>query len=453
MAQKTTLLIALIIFFSILIITGVLVFFLYFSRKQTSSNANDFGSYSFSVWSSESPSSDPNKNTCQVYTFPTSSQEVSPGIFKAIPGNPSYSLNVLNSLTGSSLSSSCLDLDQIYARQSVHTCSSPTGIGNGVVYACITQQGDILKPGESETFYSSSSCNPVNSCPGSLAVISPNFQIPSRSNLYCLIKSGTGIGITGSCDPGNTDQVFKIILTNPGLDPSGFTGSSQGQNGVLGKIFDRDSGLCLAVNISGGTSTISRYEPSSVGCSDSSKDYYGYSLGLTACTGASGAYPGYNWIFMPSIAFCGITGGCNGCTGSKSKKKCKDCSRETRSNICSSSSSESNCTCEGYEDLILPQQLIYIGDLNYQEIPLFDSYKGLTGTNAIIQWLLDNNAKSLYFGGSKEVIARDTIGLDIEHCQDRAFSTQKIDLLAYNSISNLQVCIASKSNITNCYSF
>lgn len=413
MEKNRSLILTLIIIITILIFIALLFLFIYLPKK--SSSNQDFPSYSFSVWAQSSPSSDSNKNTCQLYEFPTSSEEISKDIYQAIPGNPTLNLNVLNNMTGSTNIPSCLDSDQILARQEVHTCSSPTGIGSNVIYACYGQDGKVYQPGETETFYNSSSCGKINSCPGMLALISVNFQVPSRKNIYCLTKETSGetgmIGVT-TCNPGDTNQVFKVILTNPGLDPSSFTGPNQGINGILGKIMDRETGLCLSLSDKTGEG---EYDPSSVDCSGSKKHYHGKLLSLTGCTG--GPYPGFTWAFLPSLAYC-----TTGATCSKSKTK------------------------------YTPQQVVFLGDLDYEKIPLSGKYKGQTGSSAIVNWLLDNNAQAIYFGGEKDVIALSPIGKDYTECKDKPLTIQLLDLRNYNTISSLQACVAD-GGFVNCYPF
>ena len=79
-------------------------------------------------------------------------------------------------------------------------------------------------------------------------------------------------------------------------------------------------------------------------------------------------------------------------------------------------------------------------------------YKGLAGLNAIIAWLIDQNAKSIYYGGGGTGVILKPLATNIQDCTQRGSTSQYINLPLYNIITHQEVCLA---DITNeiCYGF
>jgi len=391
------------------------------------------------VWGTPIPGPNNNKNSCQLYTIPTIITQGSPQTL--IPGTPTYNASILDNLTGNKEYPKCLDSDQILAQQLKHTCIAPNGVVDGAITRCLLLEGGNTGIGGSETFYSDEKCarsHLPKACPGVLSFVSVNYQVPNNNAFRCILYDGLGASVLMEpCDPpvDINNQLFRVTRIDPGQNPQSLE-PGQGQNGLIAQIYHRDSGLCL---VAGTGSTSTTYDGSYVGCPDYTRVFTGPDVIMGECTG--GVYPGYLWLMLPSIEYCGVTGGCPGCVGSS-------CFRCERSNEC-------NAQCSGYESMITPPQIVYLGNLDITQIPLGSTgYAGLTGPSAVIKWLVDNNAQSLYNGGSDNQLILLPIGLDTaistdicsgsteSSCEtgDRAYAAQYINTTLYNTISNLAVC-------------
>jgi hypothetical protein len=168
------------------------------------------------------------------------------------------------------------------------------------------------------------------------------------------------------------------------------------------------------------------------------------------CTG--GVYPGYLWMLLPSLPYCSNPTGCiqyaqTGCTGCGINNRCI---RQPGLNTCSGGCS----SCTGYEFMITPPQIVYIGDLDINKAPLgATGYKGFTGAPAVTLWLVDNHAKALYWGGTGHGLILKDMGTDYTVCEQRPFTAQYINLVTYNTISKESVCFANGTLGTpNCFS-
>lgn len=385
------------------------------------------------VWSQPTPGPDPKKNTCQLYQFPSINLNGT-----IIPGTPTFDSNILNKLTGQLKYPMCLDTDQIIAQQLQHTCIAPRGVVDGSITRCFLMDGSIGKLGDKEIYYSNSQCFNVPPCPGRLSVVSLNFQAPGFSNIYCLQKNGLNANITmAPCDPSNENQIFRVTRIDPGQNPNSLK-QGEGQNGLFAQIFDRDTGLCV---VPGNSTTTTIYDPSYIhhvmsDCGGNPEVIQGTNLVLGPCKG--GIYPGYVWALIPSVFYCGEPQGCKGCTGTCTVK----CQRRLGSNSCYPCPYTG--TCEGSEALPTSQQIVYIGNLNLNNIPLGDKeYQGLKGSSALIKWLLDNNAQSMFFGGGGNGVILRSIEIDYESCKGRSYNSQYLDIVTYNTLKNLEICIAN----------
>lgn len=418
------------------------------------------------VWGKPTKGPNEEKNFCQIYTFPTSIASLSPSSV-LVPGNPTFNSEILDSLqgksgttgttgiTGSVKTSLCIDSDQMLAIQLQHTCIAPNGVVNGAITRCNLINGGTTGLGGTEIYYSNSGCSRTLLCPGAISFVSINYQAPGNPDFYCIQKQGPGNSvIMAPCNPPQTDvdsQLFRVTSINPGQNPSNLR-PGQGQNGLLTQFLDRDSGLCL---VPGNTTLSTEYDPSYVGCTGASSTFSGTNVVLGSCTGITGitgSIPGFVWLLLPSIQYCGLTGGCgSACTGCP-----LDCEQLAGTNSCNNTCfGENATTCTGTPYLITPPQLVYIGDINIQQIPIgITGYAGLTGPSAVIKWLVDNDAQALYYGGTGSNLVLRPIGLDSGQTKlscargDLGFTSQYINLNIYNTITALGVCFAD--NLQNC---
>lgn len=399
------------------------------------------------VWSVPIPGPNPSKNTCQLYEFPTGVLR-SGGVSIAVPGNPTFNALLLDHLQGVSTIPGCLDPDQILAQQVQHGCTAPIGVVDGAITRCFLIDGGTTGLGGSEVFYSNTNCLNISACPGVLSLVSLNFQSPSNPDIFCIQDNGSGRNATMDfCTPINTNQLFRVTRTNPGQNPNSLK-PGQGQNGLIAQILDRNTGLCL---VAGHSTTSSIYDPTYSGCTGSQQTFSGTNVVMGPCTG--GIYPGYLWALIPSIPYCGVPGGCFGCTGCPPSV----CMRCPGGNSCGDGSSACNAvvcsgtggSCHGNAITTTPPQIVYIGNLDITQAPIGNTgYAGLTGTNALIKWLIDNKAESLYYGGAGDGLILRQFGTDIAKttasCSlgDQGFVAQYMNLPAYNTISSLAVCLA-----------
>lgn len=364
------------------------------------------------VWGKPVPGPNTDKNTCQLYEFPTSVVDIS-GTPTAVPGAPSLNPTILDELTGSPNIPLCLDPDQSVAQQVQHTCTAPNGVVDGSITRCLLINGGSTGLSGVETYYSGSLCANVPACAGVLSLISLNFQAPANPAIMCIQNQGNGNNaIMQACDPSNAEQLFRVTLINPGQNPNALQ-PGQGQNGIIGQILDRNTGLCL---MPGSSTTSTIYNPASVpGCTGSTVVETNTNVVMSTCTG--GSSPGYVWLFLPSVEYCPFPAG---------------------------------CSPTGNQALVVPPQIVYIDDLDVT-VPLGPSgYSGYTGSTALVQWLLDNQVSALYYGGEGTGLVLIDLFVDSSTCAGKSYATQYMSLTAYNTISQEIVCFADTT--VNCFS-
>lgn len=363
------------------------------------------------VWSPPDPSNNSNKNFCQLYQFPTATFSRN-NVTTVVPGAPTLNSRALDSLTGSPNIPICLDPDQIIAQQVQHRCIAPNGVLQDSITRCLLINGGTTGLGGVETYYTSSGCFKIPPCIGQLSLVSINYQSPDQPNIFCLQTNGTGNNVTMEpCNPTNNNQLLRLTRYDPGQNPNALT-PGQGQNGLITQILDRSTGLCVVPGTSQNNTT---YNPSYIPngqCSGNQVTLTGNNVILSTCTG--GTFPGYVWALVPSIQYCSLPGGCT-----------------------------------PSQTIITPPQIVYIGNLNFATFPTGGTgYSGLTGPSAIFKWLIDNNARSLYYGGSGNGLILYNLGINILDCIQKPYTAQYINLTSYNTIVNQQVCRQSGSS--NC---
>lgn len=388
------------------------------------------------VWSQAQPSSNPDKNVCATFTFPTTVVNIN-NVPTAVPPTPSFNFNLLNSLQGvTGYPSGCVDSDQIIAQQLTHTCIAPEGAIDGSITRCFLMSGGTTGINGSEVFFSDVGCAQVQNCPGEMSLVSLNFQAPGNTGIFCIQEENEGFNITmEKCDPSNPDQLFRITRIDPNQNPNSLS-PGQGQNGLLAQIFDRTKQLCLTQSES---LTVTTYDPqylNDTSCTGDNIPVPGPALTFDTCVPGitPNSFPGYNWMLLPSLQYCTNPSGCTAkCPG-------QGCFRPNHSNQCIGNSS-----CTGYAYMTTPPQVIYTGNIDLSNLPLGTGYNGLTGDSAVISWLIDQNSRALFFGGTGDAAVLKAIGTDVQDCMDRAFISQYLNLTTFNIISNEAVCLANET--------
>lgn len=176
-------------------------------------------------WSKIIPSDDTNRNTCLLYTFPSSMDGN-----KAIIGQPTLNFFVLDSLTPQSLTS-CIDSDQIVAQKVKRTCQNED-------LGCIGFNGLSYLQGQDENLYQA--CKQPNACSDTLALIGLQYNSNNLSTLICVQASEYNTpGVATSCDVSKNSQLFRIDRA----DPVTLKNNSSGQYARIGS---RTTNLCLS---------------------------------------------------------------------------------------------------------------------------------------------------------------------------------------------------------------
>lgn len=427
------------------------------------------------AWSGPYISDDQEKNTCQLYTFPTESIDIN-GINTIVPPTPTFNPNILDDISGQEDLPVCIDVDQIIAQKISHTCTAPQGVFEDQHSLCYLAAGGTTGVNGVEDFYSNELCRKVPVCPGLLSVVSVNFQVPTISTTKCIQAPDNIMSdmFVDNCNPANSDQLFRVTRKNFGQSPNSLTAESP-QTGLLAQILHRETGLCVSL---GGKRISSPFTPvylADIGCTGTIiQDFPGRNVILTECGqtvegitghnslsgGYTGYYPGYDWAFIPSVAYCEEPDGCHGCV------QCDNCIcyRESFSNRCIGTTIDGQpASCTGYQFMTTPPQIVYIGDLDLNQAPRplgnrTESYMGLTGNNALIKWLKDQGALALYFGGNTSdfqnniLVARD-IGTDNAVCSEKAFTSQYMGISTFNTVNTSAVCFADGIYNTDCTVF
>jgi hypothetical protein len=320
----------------------------------------------------------------------------------------------LDVLTGKSVFPDCLDSDQILAQQIKRTCVPRNNVVDGSKNLCVDINGTIVSLGGTEEYYTSAGCFQTSACAGQIALLSINYQVPSNFNINCIVNNGKDNEITMTgCDPTSAAQVFRFTRIDPGQNP-GSLKPGQGQNGLIGQIFDRNTGLCVQP----GPNTITaQYDPSylsAFGCAGPSLPVQGSDVVLSTCTG--GPFPGYVWAFVPPLVYC----------------------PETDVTKCNASNTTQS-----------PPQITNISNLDFSTFPGPDGYKGLSGSSAIVQWFIDNKATSMLYGAGDNKLVLTPFSIDGTKCLDRAKVGQYLNISIYNTIQQQAVCQGSP-NVAEC---
>lgn len=407
-----------------------------------------------SIWGSFATGPDQSRNKCHLYTFPVATLNGN----IAVP-TPTLNSTILNQLTGTPLppNPSCLDSDQILAQQVTRTCLGPNEESDfhSIISLCATENGTIENIGGTETLYTnepsgiSGQCPSIRQCPGKLSVLSLNQNL-NRGHLICLKKNSNTEVVVGHCDLTDPNQLFRVTRIDPGQNPNSLIPGG-GQNGIISQMYDRRNNTCLKMSES--TAVVRVDTPTMTRTFTGNRLEFGECVPNESIKG----YPGYDWIFLPPFNYCSNPGICD-----------PVCSN---SNSCHTVGNNSNCVlkpdhsgnCTGQAFISIPPQMIYTGDLNFTTAPLINpqikTYKGLLGLNALVKWLLDNNAKALMYGGKFPESGNYPILIPMASYSDPINNNditvweylvhQYIDIDLWNFISKYDVCMTN--TINNCY--
>lgn len=175
-------------------------------------------------WSKITPSDDISRNTCLLYTFPSTMSGN-----QAIIGQPTLNKFVLNSLNPSPMSS-CVDPDQLVAQQVQRSCTNQE-------LGCIGYDGNYYLQGQTELLYQA--CSQPKSCSDTLALVGLQYNSNDLTNLVCIQGNGNSQqGFTASCDVAQANQLWRIDRADP-------TTLNNNTNGPFARLVSRSTGLCL----------------------------------------------------------------------------------------------------------------------------------------------------------------------------------------------------------------
>lgn len=447
-----------IIALAILIIFTILALGLYFQKTPVKNAAVDAAIQVLndrSHWSNFRQGPDPNKNTCSLYTFPTT----------RINGNisipvPTLNSTILDRLTGTPIVRplTCLDTDQIVAQQVTRICVGPNEDSeyHNLITLCTAQNGDTIQLSGSETLYTSYNTDITGYCPntvqcaGKLSVVSMAHNL-NHDHLVCIKKNSDTDVIIASCDPSDISQLFRVTRIDPGQNPGSLI-PGKGQNGIISQIYDRNNKTCMKMgNVNAQTTLhLSSRDITLTG----TNVIFGECV-ANASLGAFG-YPGYDWVFLPATQYCNSPSCTVNCPNA---------------NFCGTINNSSKCveitstpaTCTGAAFINIPPQMIYTGNLDFTNAPMINpkikTYQNLTGYNALVKWLIDNGALTLIYGGSLPSSGTKPIlfpmnSLDYSDAElSNYLSNQYIGLELYNFISQYSVCMTpAPINVgSNCY--
>lgn len=213
-------------------------------------------------WSKIEPGNDPDRNTCKLYTFPSTMNGD-----QAVIGQPTLETNTLNALTPIPVSS-CIDSDQLVAQQAKRVCQNED-------LGCIGFDGRTYLQGQTEFLYQA--CNQPKACSDTLGLLGLQFNANDLSTLLCVQGQGDNIqGSVTTCDVGQDDQLWRIDRADPET-------LNNNPNGPYARIISRTNDACLGPLT--GTA------------------FAGAAVGLTSCNINSGFVW---WVFPPFSSDNGI---------------------------------------------------------------------------------------------------------------------------------------------------
>ena len=167
------------------------------------------------------------RGMCSLYTFPAQGPNR--------PAIPTTNTAVVDQLAPGSVGNvDCFDIDQLALQKVVQVCLGGGVFGN----ICYDNRGRKFAAGQGNQFYTF--CNKTQ-CQDTLAPVALNFQ-PNNlvSKTACLQFdpiNNTNPVVGQQCNLTSASQILRIERQNPN--------GSFNNAGVFGRLFDRNSGLCI----------------------------------------------------------------------------------------------------------------------------------------------------------------------------------------------------------------
>jgi hypothetical protein len=329
-------------------------------------------------WSQPIQGTNSDKNTCKLYTFPTTVIKE-----KVYPGNPTLNYNILYDMKGSSDIPTCLLSNQIISRQAIRTCTQQynNSKGNTSFNQCIKNNGDKALVGDNEMIFTGNGCPAIPKCTGLQAMVSIPFY--KGLPLLCMNPNGTSHFTSSKCNPADSNQQF-IVERSTFSKSKNIPGA--GQNGPLTKIKHVNSNLCMTVSKDKYSNIYDYklYEGMDLSKNPSPNNpKNGHLLTLGKCD--KGIKPGYEWVMIPSISYGGSS--------------------------------------------LSPPQLCYIGDTDFkgESVP--------ARSIDIIPWITRLNIPCLYNGDQEHPIVSG-VGSNVldKEGSDNAYNFQYININTYETI-------------------
>jgi len=351
----------------------ILISVLWLTSQRSQDNPVDNGQIP-GQWSKPTANGD-----CLLYNF--AAQEIN-GIF--LPGIPN--LSSLSSMTGINVFPSCLDDNQIIAQQLIRTCNADT---------CLNINGNFVNKNTTETFFSTKNCSNIASCPGTVALLSFNYQVPGQpvSNTFCLDNSDLTMKV---CDP-TIDTQLMVLLSSRQAKLTIW-------NNPLGDLFqivDRVSGNYLDLDLKSSSTSVNFDGNYIIGCSSGITQQIQPVILQQRTAVPNG---GFTWLFLAANTFTG--------------------------------------------NINIPQQIVYVGNLDLTTLSQQTTY------DQMINYLTDVEAYILYFAGpgTTNLVGGVTINtFPISTCQIAAFTPQYLSYSQFNFVSKLAGCQGPDE--TNCLGF
>lgn len=308
-----------------------------------------------------------------IFTFPaTLNSESVNGVTESYYITPTPTLNE-NALKGKTLGTGgCFYPDQIAVQQNLLSCTgySSTSTFNN----CVNSSGQTQSYGSTATTYGISTS--IQKCGGQFGVLSLNLQTNNCNQPYtscinfgCLKNSQGSVLSSYPCSIVDTDQLISIDLV-------AFKRTSilfRNTNSYL-DIDRTTTSLTYSLTINGSTGT-------PIQCQN-------IDLNITGQPVLVSKNANSNWYYFPGFSLSNIQ---------------LECSTQPAPPTPASypcSNSELNCP-DGYYNkgsVNIPPQLVYVGNVDsYSSSPLVtQSYNGVVGPQAVINYILDNKLQSLY---------------------------------------------------------
>ena len=260
---------------AMLIVTGFCLYFRYYYVQPNTPTIKPSSNQYHSIYAWSDPTNVAGA-TATGYQFPVLKNP--DGTLKLVPAtlnNDKLANPAKYNITVSPTPFPCIDIDQLNAIQTEHTCveyaqsgnapgnstnvtstSSTNGPNNEPIF-CVKLDGKKADINETETYYTTCNAKGVSKkttlyCPGQVGGIAVNFNQTATTGkydtLYCLKRNSDNSVVATQCDLSNPDFQFRTVLTTPKTWPAyGTSYGSTGMTGTLAAFIHRATGLCLDV--------------------------------------------------------------------------------------------------------------------------------------------------------------------------------------------------------------